>query len=65
MRTLRHTCVTLNHDAKVPRDLMPAITGHEPKMIDEVLAHYHARTADQAAEALNIRVEHEAKRAKS
>ena len=65
MRTLRHTCVTLNHDAGVSRDLMPAITGHEPKMIDEVLAYYYARTADQAEAALSIRVAHEASRSKS
>jgi hypothetical protein len=58
---LRHTSANLNHDAKLSRDLMLAITGLEPKIIDEVLAHYHACTADQAAKALNIRVEHEAK----
>lgn len=62
VRTLRHTCITLNHDAGVSRDLMPAITGHEPKTIDEVLAHYRARTADQAAAALELRVAHENKK---
>jgi integrase len=61
MRTMRHTCVTLNHDAGVPRELISSITGHEPKSIDEVLAHYTARTADQAATALNMRLAHEAK----
>ncbi len=61
MRTMRHTCVTLNHDAGVPRELISSITGHEPANIDAVLAHYTARTADQAAAALNMRVAHEAK----
>jgi integrase len=62
VRTLRHTCITFNHDAGITRDLMPAITGHEPKTIDEVLAHYRARTADQAAVALEMREAHERKR---
>ena len=61
MRTMRHTCVTLNHDAGVPRELISSITGHEPANIDAVLAHYTARTADQATTALNMRVAHEAK----
>jgi hypothetical protein len=61
MRTMRHTCVTLNHDAGVPRELISSITGHEPANIDAVLAHYTARTADQAAAALKMRVAHEAK----
>ena len=61
MRTMRYTCVTLNHDAGVPRDLISSITGHEPANIDAVLAHYTARTADQATAALNMRVAHEAK----
>jgi len=55
------TCVTLNHDAGVPRELISSITGHEPANIDAVLAHYTARTADQATTALNMRVAHEAK----
>lgn len=59
MRTMRHTCVTLNHDAGVPRELISSITGHEPANIDAVLAHYTARTADQAAAALHMRVAHE------
>ena len=53
--------MTLNHDAGVPRELISSITGHEPANIDAVLAHYTARTADQAAAALNMRVAHEAK----
>jgi len=61
MRTMRHTCVTLNHDAGVPRELISSITGHEPANIDAVLAHYTARTADQATAALNMRIAHEAK----
>ena len=61
MRTTRHTFVALNHDAGVPRDLISSITGHEPANIDAVLAHYTARTADQATAALNMRVAHEAK----
>jgi len=61
MRTTRHTCVTLNHDAGVRHDLISSITGHEPANIDAVLAHYTARTADQATAALNMRVAHEAK----
>ena len=62
MRTMRHTCVTLNHDAGISRELISGITGHEPESVDEVLAHYTARTADQAARALNLRLAHEAKR---
>ena len=58
---MRHTCVTLNHDAGVPRELISAITGHEPANIDAVLAHYTARTADQAATALSMRVAYEEK----
>ena len=61
MRTMRDTCVTLNHDAGVPRELISAITDHKPANIDTVLAHYTARTADQAATALIMRVAHEAK----
>jgi hypothetical protein len=61
MRTMRHTCVTLSHDAGVPRELISSITGHEPANIDAVLAHYTVRTADQATTALNMRVAHEAK----
>ena len=34
MRTMRHTCITLNHDAGVPRELIRAITGHELDTID-------------------------------
>jgi hypothetical protein len=49
----------------VPRELISSITGHEPKSIDEVLAHYTARTADQAAAALNMRLAHEAKGTKT
>jgi integrase len=65
MRTMRHTCITLNHDAGVPRELISAITGHELATIDAVMKCYTARTADQAAAALNIRLAHEAKRASS
>jgi len=61
MRTMRHTCITLNHDAGVPRELIRAITGHELDTIDEVLKCYAAVTADQAATALSIRLAHEAK----
>jgi hypothetical protein len=60
MRTMRHTCITQNHDADVPRELIRAITGHELDTIDEVLKCYPAVTADQAAAALNIRLQHEA-----
>lgn len=60
MRTMRHTCITLNHDAGVPRELIRAITGHELDTIDQVLKCYAAVTADQAAMALNIRLAHEA-----
>jgi len=63
MRTMRHTCITLNHDAGVPRELIPSITGHELATIDEVMKCYNARTADQAAAALTIRLAHEAKEA--
>ena len=61
MRAMRHTCVTLNFDAGVPADLIGAITGHSANEIDDILAHYRAHTADQAADALNIRMAHEAK----
>ena len=61
MRTMRHTCITLNHDAGVPRELIRAITGHELDTIDQVLKCYAAVTADQAAAALNIRMAYEAK----
>lgn len=60
MRTTRHTCITLNHDAGVPRELIRAITGHELDTIDQVLNCYAAVTADQAAAALNIRLAYEA-----
>ena len=60
MRTMRHTCITLNHDAGVPRELIRAITGHELDTIDQVLKCYAAVTADQAAAALNIRLAYEA-----
>jgi hypothetical protein len=63
MRTMRHTCITLNHDANVPRELIRAITGHEMDTIDQVLKCYAASTADQAAAALNIRMAHESKEA--
>jgi integrase len=61
MRTLRHTCVTLNFDAGVPSNLIGGITGHSQVEIDDILAHYRANTADQAAAALQMRLEHEAK----
>lgn len=61
MRTMRHTCITLNHDAGVPRDLIRAITGHEVDTIDEVLKCYAAVTADQAAAAIDLRLAHEAR----
>lgn len=59
MRTMRHTCVTLNHDAGISRELIGSITGHSPESIDEVIAHYMARTADQAEAALNQRLVYE------
>lgn len=59
MRTMRHTCVTFNADAGVPPHLIGAITGHSQKEIDEILAYYQARTADQAAAALEWRLKHE------
>jgi integrase len=62
MRTMRHTCVTLNFDAGVPPNLIGGITGHSPDEINDILAHYRARTADQAAAALELRMAHEAKR---
>ena len=62
MRTMRHTCVTLNFDAGVPPNLIAGITGHRQDEIDEILAHYRARTADQAAAALELRLAHEAKK---
>jgi len=44
MRTMRHTCVTLNHDVGAPPHLIPGITGHRQDEIDEILAHYRGRT---------------------
>jgi hypothetical protein len=61
MRTMRHTCVTLHFDAGVPPNLIGGITGHSPDEINDILAHYRARTADQAAAALELRMAHEAK----
>lgn len=60
MRTTRHTCITLNHYAGAPRELIRVITGHEPDTIDQVLKCYAAVTANQAAAALNIRLAYEA-----
>ncbi len=60
MRTMRHTCVTLNHDAGISRELIGSITGHSPESIDEIMAHYMARTADQAEAALTLRMKFEA-----
>lgn len=60
MRTMRHTCVTLNHDAGISRELIGSITGHSPESIDQIMAHYTARTADQAEAALAMRLNFEA-----
>jgi integrase len=65
MRTMRHTCVTLNFDAGVPPNLIRGITGHTDNEINDILKHYRARTADQAEAALKLRVAHEAKGATS
>jgi hypothetical protein len=62
IRTMRHTCVTLNFDAGVPPNLIGGITGHSPDKINDILAHYRARTADQAAAALELHMAHEAKK---
>lgn len=56
MRTMRHTCVTLLFDAGVPPNLIGGVTGHTQDEINDVLAYYRARTADQAAAALELRV---------
>lgn len=64
MRTMRHTCVTLYFDAGTPPALIGGITGHRQDEIDEILAHYRARTADQAQAAMQWRLDHEAKGAK-
>lgn len=61
MRTMRHTCVTFCFDAGIPSQLIGGITGHSQDEIDQILAHYRARTADQAAAALQLRMDHEAK----
>jgi hypothetical protein len=65
MRAMRHTCITLNHDAGVPRALIAGISGHELATIDDVMACYTASTADQAQAALQIRMDHEAKGVKA
>ena len=51
MRTMRHTCITLNHDAGVPRELIRDITGCELETIDQVLKCCATVIADQAAAA--------------
>lgn len=61
-RSLRHTCITLMHDAGIPRELIGSITGHSLQTIDDVMRHYTASTADQAAAALQMRMDHEAKK---
>lgn len=60
-RSLRHTCITLMHDAQIPRELIASISGHGLQTIDDVLRHYTAVTVDQAAAALQMRLDHEAK----
>ena len=55
IRSMRHTCVTQNHDAGVPPELIRGITGHTDSEINDILKHYRARTADQAAAALEMR----------
>lgn len=65
IRTLRHTCVTFNFDAGVPAELIRGITGHAADEIEDILKHYRARTADQAAAALQLRLDHEAKGARA
>ena len=60
MRTMRHTCVTLNSDADMPSN---PIAGHSQDEIEEILSCYLARTAEQAAAALNWRIDYEAKEA--
>jgi integrase len=65
MRAMRHTCITLNHDAGVPRELIASISGHELTTIDDVMRCYTAVTADQATAALQMRMEHEKKGAKA
>ena len=47
----------------MPSNLIGGITGHSQKEIDEILACYRARTAEQAAAALNWRIDYEAKEA--
>lgn len=61
MRTMRHTCATFLADAGVPPELIRGITGHTENEINDILKHYRARTADQAAAALQLRIDHEAK----
>lgn len=46
-------------DAGVPPYLIGGITGHSQKEIDEILAYDHARTADQAAAAMEWRLKYE------
>ena len=51
---MRHTCITLNRDAGVPRDLIRSITGHEVETIvntakagdfDLLVVGYHGHSA--------------------
>lgn len=60
IRTMRHTChVQLRCRRAARAD--PGITGHSADEIEDILKHYRARTADQAAAALQLRLDHEAK----
>lgn len=61
VRTLRHTCVTLNFDAGVPADAIGGLTGHTTQEVHQILKHYRRRTADQAKTALLLRLDHEGK----
>ena len=53
IRRIRHTCITMNDDAGVSRELIRAFTRHGLDTIDQVLKCYAAATPDQAAAALN------------
>lgn len=44
----------------MPPHLIDGIAGYSQEELDELLRHYPARTANRAAKALQMRLEHEA-----
>jgi hypothetical protein len=59
IRTIRHTCITLNDDTGVSREPIRVFTRRELDTIDQVRKCHAAVTADQAAAVPNIRLAYE------